>query len=154
MKNYPPPRDLSLCPCVLRYVLAALASPLLFARGSGFALTAHATRSQLGLRPLGSRLVLRARGSGFALAALATRLRLGLRPRGLRYALKARALPSQLMPCACGSCYALAACLRLALRASPSRFALCACLSGFALAARARWIVFLVATPSLGQRNK
>jgi len=106
-KNSPPPRDSSLCPCVLHYALAALASPLLFARGSGFALTAHATQTQLGLRPGGSRLVLRARGSGFALAAHATRSRL------------------------------LAACLRLALRASPSRFALCACLSGFALAARA-----------------
>ena len=74
-----PPRDSSLCPCVLRYALAALASPLLFARGSGFTLTAHATCSQLGLRPRGLRLVLRAQGSCYALAARASPLRLMLR---------------------------------------------------------------------------
>jgi hypothetical protein len=99
MKNSPPPRDSLLCPCVLRYALAALASPLLFARGSGFALTAHAMCLQLGLRPrsscyalaawaspslqaLRARGLLAARATGFALAVHAMRLPLGLSPRG------------------------------------------------------------------------
>ena len=73
-----------------------------------FALAACAMRSQLGLRPCGSRyalaaqalparLTLRASGLGFALATRATRSPLAC---GWRYALAARALPSRL---ACGS---------------------------------------------------